>query len=262
VVAGQGKRCLDPADAKNREFQDCTAGLCSPTMVVLPTGSYRRGSEANADAKPVREVRIGYHLAVGKFEVTFDEWDACVADGGCKYKPNDEGWGRGKRPVIKVSWNDITGQYLPWLNRKLSLPGQDAYRLLTEAEWEYAARAGTTTGYAFGDTISISQAQFAEGTRGTVEVGSFKANAFGLHDLHGNVWEWVKDCYVDNYRNAPTDGAAVADKQDCKRVIRGGAWDNRSSALRAAGRYGSEPDRQINDRGFRVGRVLSAPRTR
>ena len=130
-------------------------------MVVVPAGEFMMGSPAGEEGRsddegPQRKVTIAKPFAVGKFEVTFAEWDACVAAGGCKHKPDDQGWGRGKRPVINVSWDDITKEYLPWLSRKTG----KTYRLLTEAEWEYAARAGTTTPFSTGQTITPEQANF------------------------------------------------------------------------------------------------------
>ncbi len=175
-----------------------------PEMVVVPAGSFLMGSPKSEDGNdgtegPQHEVKIPRSFAIGKFEVTFAEWDACVAAGGCKYRPGDQGWGRGKRPVINVSWNHVTKEYLPWLSRKTG----KTYRLPTEAEWEYAARAGTTTPFSTGETITPSQANFdgnhtyGGSARGisrekTIVVGSFQANAFGLYDVHGNVWEWVQ----------------------------------------------------------------------
>ena len=170
-------------------------------------------------------VTIGYQLAVGKFEATLDAWNACVADGGCAYRPGEgSNPARGARPVIGVSWNDVTNGFLPWLNRRLGLSGANAYRLLTEAEWEYAARAGTTTRYAFGDIISTAQARFSEIDH-ALEVGSFAPNGFGLHDMHGNAPEWVQDCFENTaYDDAPVDGS-VHTPRDCRnRAVRGGSW--------------------------------------
>ena len=161
-VGGAGETCLDPSDPARRDFRDCNNAFCGPAMVALPTGRGVRGSSAADIARlrkddpragaeifrseiPQRETTIGYQLAVGKFEVTFDEWDACLADGGCARRPEDRGnRARGARPVVHVSWIEIGNEFLPWLNRKLGLSGPGAYRLLTEAEWEYAARAGTS----------------------------------------------------------------------------------------------------------------------
>ena len=163
-------------------------------------------------------------------------------------KPEDRGWGRGKRPVINVSWDDITKEYLPWLSRKTG----KTYRLLTEAEWEYAARAGTMTPFSTGWRITTDEANFdGNSTYGgspkgglpaeTVEVGSFPANAFGLHDMHGNVWEWVADCDTDTYMDAPSDGRAVTPGDCGQRVLRGGSWGTGPRFLRSASRQGLTP---------------------
>jgi formylglycine-generating enzyme required for sulfatase activity len=201
--------------------------------------------------------------------VTFAEWDACVAAGGCKYRPEDQGWGRGKRPVINVSWDDITGEYLPWLSRKTG----KTYRLLTEAEWEYAARAGTTTPFWWGSSISTSQANYRGlGTYGggqkgdypqkTLPVDSFAANPWGLYNVHGNVWEWGQDCWNGRSSVAPSDGSASTTRECRYRVLRGGSWENDPQVLQSGNRYGSRTDAlaRYNDRGFRVGRPLIAAR--
>lgn len=240
-------------------FRDCAD---CPEMVVVPAGSFTMGSpESEAgrstDEGPQRQVTIRQPIAVGKYEVTFDEWDACVAAGGCKQNPGDEGWGRGRRPVINVSWHDAKA-YVAWLSKRTG----KSYRLLTEAEWEYSARAGTTTRYAFGNTITKSQAQFSEGTLGsagkTVEAGSFKPNAFGLHDMHGNVWEWTEDHWHENYEGAPLDGTAWTKDGDASRlVLRGGSWVITPRDLRSATRFRNTTDYRINLFGFRVGRTLT-----
>jgi formylglycine-generating enzyme required for sulfatase activity len=181
-----------------KTFRDCD--VC-PEMVVVPAGKFKMGSPAGEEGRsddegPRHPVEIAKAFAVGRYEVTFAEWDACVAGGGCNgHQPADEGWGRGRRPVINVSWNDAKS-YVTWLSKKTGKP----YRLLSEAEWEYAARAGTTSPFHFGATITPDQANY-DGTytygagpkgvyrRKTVPVGSFPANDFGLSDMHGNVWE-------------------------------------------------------------------------
>ncbi|MEZ5776396.1 MAG: SUMF1/EgtB/PvdO family nonheme iron enzyme [Hyphomicrobiaceae bacterium] len=211
-----------------------------------------RAKDLFKDEGPQHEVTIAAPFAVGKFEVTFAEWDACVKAGGCKHKPEDEGWGRGKRPVINVSWHDAKA-YVAWLAKETGQP----YRLLSEAEWEYAARAGTTTRYHFGDTFDGSKAN--DGSR-TVEVGKYPANAFGLHDMHGNVWEWVEDAWVDNYRGAPTDGTARKGADtSVSRVLRGGSWIFNPQSLRAASRSGGRPDDPlwVWVVGFRLARTLN-----
>lgn len=261
-IAVEGaRRCVKPKDT----FKDCAD---CPEMVVLPAGEFLMGSpddetdRSNAEG-PRHRVRIGYPFAVGKYEVTFAEWDACAADGSCKHKPRDTGWGRGRRPAINVSWDDVTKEYLPWLSKKTSL----TYRLLTEAEWEYAARAGTMTSFSIGATITTEQANFdgtniyggsakGEYRQQTLEVGSFQANAFGLLDVHGNVWEWVQDCYFDTYDTAPSDGAAVSEVPGCSRVMRGGSWIDAPRVLRSAYRGHVPSGTRFIYRGFRVARTL------
>ena len=233
-------------------FRDCL-DVC-PEMVVVPAGSFMMGSPAgeegrDADEGPQRKVTIARPFAVGKFEVTFAEWDACVAAGGCKHRPGDQDWGRGRRPAINVSWDDAK-EYVVWLSRKTG----KTYRLLSEAEWEYAARAGTTTRYAFGDTISRSQTQCSVDK--TVEVGSFPANKFGLHDMHGNVWEWVEDARHPNYQGAPEDGSVWPGGDTSLRVLRGGSWYNIPRILRSAVRLRRPPSDRFNDVGFRLASTL------
>jgi formylglycine-generating enzyme required for sulfatase activity len=236
--------------APPRTFRDCSD---CPEMVELPRGRFMMGSaEGDADEKPQHEVLIAKPFAVGKFEVTFAEWGACAADGGClkNKSPGDEGWGKTRRPVINVSWNDAK-EYLAWLSRKTGKP----YRLLSEAEWEYAARAGTSTKYAFGDSIDKQQARFSDGKPGigqTADVGSYAANAWGLHDMHGNVWEWVEDCYAPNYLQVPSDGSAQIIPGCSSRVLRGGSWDYDPRDLRSAVRYKLPPVYRVDEIGFRV----------
>jgi len=202
VLSPEAERALQP----KQTFKECAN---CPEMVVVPAGSFLMGSPESeeghsGDEGPQHRVTFAKAFAVSKYEVTFDDWDACVALGGCGYVPGDEGWGRGARPVIQVSWDDVE-QYVAWLSRQTGKP----YRLLSEAEWEYAARAGSDTAYPWGDEIGKGNANSgcAIGCR-TASVGSFPTNAFGLHDMHGNVWEWVQDCYHFGYDGARTDGSA------------------------------------------------------
>jgi formylglycine-generating enzyme required for sulfatase activity len=189
---------LKPGDI----FKECDN---CPEMVVVPSGSFMMGSPVwqtyhRGNESPRHSVTISKPFAVGRFAVTFDEWDACVADGGCKWKPADR-WGRGRQPVIHVSWDDAKA-YATWLSGKTG----KTYRLLSEAEREYVARAGTTTPYWWGASISTSQANYNSSK--TVPVDSFQPNPWGLYQVHGNVWEWVEDCYNDTYIGALSDGSA------------------------------------------------------
>jgi formylglycine-generating enzyme required for sulfatase activity len=240
-------------------------------MVVLPAGEFMMGSPESELGRgrnegPQHKVAIR-SFAMGKYEVTFAQWDACVAEGGCKHNPGDESWGRGRRPVINVSWHDAA-EFVGWLARKTGQP----YRLPTEAEWEYAARGLTSAAephppFSTGPTINYQQANYdanfvyGEGKMGifrqkTVEVGTFRRNAFGLHDMHGNVWEWVEDCYRDSYRGAPADGSAVA-ARDCNlRILRGGSWNYFPQLLRSAYRYATPPEVRLDMVGLRVARSL------
>jgi formylglycine-generating enzyme required for sulfatase activity len=197
-------------------------------MTVVPIGRLAMGSSASepgyvVDEGPQHTVTFAQQFAVAQFELTFDEWNACVAAGGCNgYRPSDEGWGRGNRPVINVSWIDAKA-YVAWLAKVTN----KTYRLLSEAEYEYATRAWTTTKYPWGDDIGKNKAN-CKGCgsqwddKQTAPVGSFAANGFGLYHMVGNVWAWTEDCYHDSYKGAPTDGSAWTIGDCSSRVIRGG----------------------------------------
>ena len=242
-----------------REFRDC--GEC-PEMVVVPAGDYKMGSrdgDGSSDERPRHRVRLPQAFAVGKYEVTFEEWDACVAAGGCGgYRPNDRGWGRGRRPVINVSWADAK-RYVEWLSGET----REEYRLLSEAEWEYVTRAGARTDYWWGEEIGRGRANCNGcGSRWdgeeTAPVGSFEANGFGLYDVHGNVWEWVEDCWHDSYSGAPTDGSAWTSGGDCgERVLRGGSWLDFPRNLRSANRNWYSTGYRDFTYGFRIARTLT-----
>ena len=199
---------------------------------------------------PVRRVTVAA-FRLGKYEVTFAQWDACVAAGGCNgYSPHDGDWGRGDRPVINVSWHDVQS-FIYWLNSKTGR----GFRLPTEAEWEYAARADGTTKYNRGNDIALANCQnihCGDSWEFTAPVGSFQANAWGLHDMHGNVWEWVQDCWNDSYEGAPTDGSAWTSGDCGRRVIRGDSWNSYARHLRTAIRYGTSRTNRYNVIGFRL----------
>ena len=240
------------------EGRDATGGKFAGEMVSIPGGTFRMGDlsgEGYDQEKPVHIVTVPA-FRLGKHEVTFAQWDACVADGGCNgYRPGDGGLGRGDLPVMGVSWFDAQS-FIDWLNGRT---GRN-YRLPTEAEWEYAARAGSTTKYIWGDDIGHNRANCSNYACGdhweyTTPVGSFPANAWGLHDMHGNVKEWMQDCWNDGYEGAPTDGSAWT-SGDCShyRVCRGGAWNDDEMGLRSA--YRSRVDRYLRRAsvGFRLAR--------
>ena len=224
----------------------------TPEMVIVRAGEFMMGSregEGDDDERPQHKVTIARPFAVGSFAVTFDEWDAAYGHRGVKHSPKDNGWGRGRRPVINVSWRDAK-VYVGWLSRETG----KSYRLLSEAEWEYCCRAGTTTAYSFGDTIYQKQAQFMQ--RKTVEVGSFPANAWGLHGMHGTVWEWCEDSWHPTYQGAPEDGSAWNGGETSFRVLRGGSWSDDPQFLRSANRSWLHPRNRDVSVGFRVARTL------
>jgi formylglycine-generating enzyme required for sulfatase activity len=258
MVMGAGLGQGGEPETFGKPFRDCEQ---CPEMVVVPAGSFLMGSpETEAGRAPTEgpqhRVTVSRPFAAGRYEVTFDEWDACVAAGGCVRHARDEGWGRGRRPVINVSWNDAQ-EYVTWLS---GLTGK-AYRLLSEAEWEYAARAGSATTYPWGDEPGIGHGNF-EGSGSpwsgleTAPVGSFEPNAFGLHDVIGNVWERVQDCRNESYAGAPDDGSAW-ESGDCDlRMLRGGSWVDKPASARVAFRLRSHPDYRNHFNGFRVARTL------
>jgi formylglycine-generating enzyme required for sulfatase activity len=256
-----------PISNSPREFNYSRDEGWTPQMVVVPGGTFTMGAaddEPNATG-PQRVVSIR-EFAVSKYEITFDLWLACVERGGCASNPNphDEGWGRGDRPVINVSLEDAR-EYVDWLS---GVTGQ-TYRLLSEAEWEYAARAGTTTAYWTGSNISLTQANFDPSDLdvldpdfvapdgGTRPVGSYPANPFGLHDMNGNVAEWVEDCWHGDYYGAPTNEAPWLSGDCLLNPIRGGSWFDSSEALRSARRFAGQAWRGERTMGFRVARTLS-----
>ena len=251
------EKALEPKSA----FTECAH---CPEMVVVPAGKFSMGSPASepgrsADEAPQHTVAFARRFAVGRFEVTFDEWDACTAGGGCNgYTPSDEGWGRGRRPAINVSWDDANA-YAAWLAKKTGKP----YRLLSESEYEYATRAGTQTAYPWGNAVGTNKANcHACGSRWdarqTAPAGSFAANRFGLYDMVGNVREWTEDCYHDSYVGAPADGSAWTAGADCSNhVVRGGSWLIAPAFLRSANRYWFTTGYRLRYLGFRVARTLA-----
>jgi formylglycine-generating enzyme required for sulfatase activity len=244
-------------------FKDCEN---CPDMVSVPAGRFVMGAAKSEKGRqksedPPHEVGVPAPFAVSKYEVTFDEWEACALDGGCaNYRPQDGGWGRGRRPVIYVSYEDAKA-YVEWLRQKTGKP----YRLLSEAEWEFAARAGTSTPYAAGVTLAPTQANFDASSaagRGetaykgtTVEAGTFPPNPYGLYDMEGNVFEWVEDCWNPTHAGAPADASPRGG--DCqRRVVKGGAWYYEADFARPAARLSFPKGSRLNVIGFRVARPL------
>lgn len=245
-------------------------------MIVVRAGAFQMGSlpandvfgndpNAFSNEFPRHPVTIGRPFAVGKFDVTFHEWDACVAAGGCDgYRPEDMGWGRGQRPAINVTWNEAKA-YVAWLSQTTG----KTYRLLSESEWEYAARAGTTTAYYWGNLIGTNNAD-CDGCKSqwdgksSAPAGSFAPNPFGLYDMAGNVGQWVEDCYNSGYEvviqqgrvDAPADGSAWRSGDCGSRVVRGGSWQDTPPNLRSAYRLGPFADVSEPHQGFRVARTL------
>jgi formylglycine-generating enzyme required for sulfatase activity len=227
-----------------------------PELVLIPPGAFWMGSHpghGRGDEHPRHQVLISYPLLAAKFPVTYDEWAAAVAAGAKLEWLPDEGWGRGRRPLMRSGWYDAR-DYAHWL----SVVTGKAYRLPSEAEWEYCCRAGTVTAYSFGDTITAQQACFDKAEE-TTPIGSYPANAFGLHDMHGNVCEWCTDDWHNNYDGAPTDGSAWVDSiSRTMKVCRGGTWFNVRDYLRSAARDKSpaHPIWRGRGNGFRVVREV------
>jgi formylglycine-generating enzyme required for sulfatase activity len=262
ALTAEAEQALKPRD----EFRECAN---CPVMVVVPAGRLMMGSPADqsrgeSSEGPQHEVAIRHRFAVGKFELTFNEWNACMAHSGCPSPPNYlsfdfllSGPTNGREPASLVSWHDAQ-RYVAWIVKVTGKP----YRLLTEAEWEYAARGDTTTAYFWGDRIGKGNAHCNDcgsDLRSLIApVGSFAANKFGLYDMHGNVAEWVEDCWHKSYEgNPPTDGSAWTAEADCnRRVVRGGAWFSHPLGLRSAARGTFDKGDTSSGIGFRVGQTL------
>ena len=240
-------------------FQDALKdGSKGPEMVVISKGKFRMGDiqgNGGKDEKPLHQVNIKHPFALSKYPVTFDDYAVFVKDKG-KRQPDDEGWGRGNRPVINVSWEDATA-YAQWLSDQTG----EVYRLPSEAEWEYAARAGTETIYWWEDEIGVNNANFyGSGSewsgKKTSSVDSFKSNPFGLHDMSGNVWEWVQDAWHENYKGAPEDDSVWEGGDDSFRVLRGGSWNSLPADVRSAARGRGPRGFRGFDIGFRLAQDL------
>lgn len=250
-VAAASALAQSPAPHKPGEvFRDCAD--CAE-MVVIPDGQFDMGSTESPIEQPMHRVVIANPFAIGRREVTFAEWDLCAAAGACKSRPADHGWGRADRPVIDVSWDDAQ-EFIAWLSQKAG----HAYRLPTEAEWEYAARAGSATAYWWGREIGVGRAKCVEcggdTAMRTAPTGSFRPNAFGLYDTAGNAAEWVQDCWNASYHGAPRNGSAWTTGDCGMRVLRGGSFSSKANAVRSAARFRYDQDVRYYANGFRVAR--------
>ncbi len=256
-----------------------TSRESAPRMVVIaptPATGFQMGSPGDENGRDTDEklhrVTISYAFALSETEITFAQWDACVADGGCGNTRNNSGWGRGQYPVVQVNWHHARA-YADWLNQRLRLSKDHPYRyrLPTEAEWEYAARAdsGGPFGFAHNRNIAPDLANYdsrvayqgsptREWMRDTKPVGSYPSNAFGPKDMLGNVWEWVADCYESDYDRTPRDGSAHREFDSAcpLRVVRGGSWYVTPEDLRAANRFRAPPGYRDDRGGFRLARML------
>ncbi|MEE4302100.1 MAG: SUMF1/EgtB/PvdO family nonheme iron enzyme [Pseudomonadales bacterium] len=275
-VAGAGtpepSATHEPFAPGTRYRDPLASGGEGPELVVVPAGSFRMGCVSGLrcapDELPVRQVRIPRAFAVGVYEVTFEDYDRFTAETG-RVRSGDERWGRGRHPAINVSWEEAQA-YLAWLSAETGA----RYRLPTEAEWEYVARAGSETPWFFG-TDATQLCAHGNGAdaltayerrndtcndgvgRRTAEAGSYRANAFGLHDTLGNLWEWVEDCYAGSYETAPADGSAREVDGTCPtRTLRGGGLNSGPDELRTANRERNSPTLSLYYIGFRVVREL------
>ncbi|AEF54925.1 SUMF1/EgtB/PvdO family nonheme iron enzyme [Marinomonas posidonica] len=233
-------------------------GGTAPKVEKIPPATFLMGDQnrfGDDNEKPVHEVDIPNGFYISKYEVTFDQYDKFAQATG-RSLPLDNGWGRGKRPAINVSWYDAKA-YTAWLSEQT---GQE-YRLPTEIEWEYSARADSSTAFWYGNDVkpgySVCDSCGSQWDAvSTGPVGSQASNPLGLFDMHGNVAEWIEDCYHDSYEGAPTNNQVWLDNQCDNRVLRGGSWFDIPRVGRSATRYRAQPDLKASNWGFRVVRVI------
>ncbi|MGO4715082.1 formylglycine-generating enzyme family protein [Bradyrhizobium sp. 2TAF24] len=263
-LSAEVEATLRPKDS----FKECPE---CPEMVVVPKGSFMMGTPANEVDRnkgedPVHRVTLTRSFAVGRFAISFDEWDACLADGGCNGRRGDDhGFGRGRMPAHGLSYTDAQA-YLAWLSKKTGR----TYRLPSESEREYVTRAGTTTPFWFGKTVGPQDANYdasipyaggprGERSKGPRPVDSYAPNPFGLYQVHGNVYEWTQDCYNKRYtEDTPADGAPWLEGDCSRRMVRGGEWGWSANIMRSGARNDSRADSGAGPYGFRVVRDLNA----
>jgi formylglycine-generating enzyme required for sulfatase activity len=246
-------------------FREC---IHCPEMVVVPAGNFTMGASATEsgstpDERPQHQVTFAHPFAVGRSPVTIDEWNTCVSAGGCRYSPPERKAAVGTQPVTNILWDDAK-EYVYWLSRTTGR----RYRLLSEAEREYVTRAGTTTAFWWGDSPILPQAHdeaesrvlvagAESGGAGTVPMPSLVANPWELYEVHGGVYDWVEDCWIDNYDDAPSDGSAWIEGNCSRRILRGGAFSRSVQTRRSAARIWSGPPNRLSYMGVRIARTLA-----
>lgn len=263
-LSAETEAALKPKDS----FKECAN---CPEMVVVPKGSFMMGTPPNEPDRwkgedPVHRVTIAKPFAVGRFAISFDEWDTCLAEGGCNgARGADHGFGRGRMPAHGLSFNDVQA-YLAWLSRRTGR----TYRLPSESEREYFTRAGTTTPFWFGKTVGPQNANYmasipyangprGENSKGPAPVDSYAPNPFGLYQVHGNVYEWTQDCFNKRYtEDTPSDGSPWLEGDCSQRMIRGGPWNWQAQTIRSGYRDSARVDSGAGSIGFRVVRPLNA----
>jgi formylglycine-generating enzyme required for sulfatase activity len=264
-AADSAARSIQQPRSVGERFQDPQCERC-PEMVVVDAGRFSMGAPdaepgRQAMEGPVAAVTVPRRFAVARTETTFDQWEACLIANGCSHWPQDQGWGRGAQPVIGVSWEDAR-RYVAWLNRHTGRLDRDGkptgpqYRLLTEAEWEYVARAGTRSARPWGEAIGQSQAQCRDcgvaASGRPSPAGSLPPNPWGVHEMLGNVWEWVEDCSNPTLAGRPADARARTEGDCSRRGVRGGAWSTSAKGVRSATRGFHPVSRRDAAIGFRV----------
>lgn len=235
-------------------IQDCPE---CPKLAIIPPGDYIMGNDGpHKNERPAHAVSFDKAFAIGVYEVSFDEWKACFDAGACGAEfPDDHGWGQGNRPVMNITWDEAVG-YTRWLSEKTG----KTYRLPSEAEWEYAARAGSTTEFWWGDEVGVSKANCRncgpDISHQTQPVDSFEANSWGLYNVHGNVWEWVQDCWNPTHEGATADGSPRLTGDCRQRVMRSGSWYYFSKNIRSPWRFKNDGRVKSYGIGLRVLREL------
>ncbi|SFM49485.1 Formylglycine-generating enzyme, required for sulfatase activity, contains SUMF1/FGE domain [Methylobacterium pseudosasicola] len=240
------------SQAAGQSLRDCDR---CPELVILRAGTFEMGAGALPFDRPVHRVTIPRPFAIARRETTVDEWHSCVEAGACKYRPNPSEEQSGAHPITNVSWFDAQ-DYVAWLSART----RRTYRLPSEAEWEYAARGGTNTAFAWGAQVGDSKANCRECSRTArpelSSVASFAPNGFGLFDMAGNAAEWVEDCWNESYRGAPQDGTAWSTGSCGQRVLRGGSFDSTATYVKPTARFRYDADVRYYANGFRVARGL------